>query len=300
MYKGILYLLLATFTFSLVNLGVKLLSGPNDFLPGVQSYPVHELVFFRSIISLSICITIIKMRKIPFFGNNKKWLFIRGLSGATGLFLFFMTIQELPMAIATIVQYLSPVFTIILAIFLLNEKVKWIQWLFFAISLSGIFIIGLDSDDTGTITIGWLIVGIISALFSGLAYNAIMKCRDTDAPITVVMYFPLIAAPIMLIACFIYGFILPKGIEWIVLLLIGILTQIAQVCMTRAFNADSASTVAPLKYIGSIYAVLIGFFIFDETVGLYAGVGMTLIILGVLLNTWFKKRKSAVLVNAPN
>jgi len=291
LYKGVLYLLLATFTFSLVNLGVKLLSGPTHYFPTVQEFPVYELVFFRSIISLSICVTIVKMRKIPFFGNNKKWLIVRGFCGATGLFLFFMTIQELPMAIATIVQYLSPVFTIIIAIFLLNEKVKWIQWIFFAVSLSGIFVIGLDSDETGTITIGWLLLGIVSSLFSGMAYNAIMKCRDTDEPITVVMYFPLIAAPITLVACFIYGFVMPIGIEWIILLLIGILTQIAQVCMTRAFNADSASTVAPLKYIGSIYAVLIGFFIFDETVGFFAGVGMTLIILGVVLNTWFKKRK---------
>ena len=174
LYKGVLYLLLATFTFSLVNLGVKLLSGPTKFFPDVQEFPVYELVFFRSIISLSICITIVKMRKIPFLGNNKLWLFIRGFCGATGLFLFFMTIQELPMAIATIVQYLSPVFTIIIAIFLLNEKVKWIQWLFFAVSLSGIFVIGFDSDDTGKITVGWLMIGIISSLFSGMAYNAIM------------------------------------------------------------------------------------------------------------------------------
>lgn len=290
-YKGVLYLLAATFTFSLVNFGVKLLSGPNWILPEAQVYPVHELVFFRSLITLFICFTVIKMKGIPFFGNNKPWLIIRGASGATGLFLFFMTLQNLPLAVATTVQYLSPVFTIVLAIFLLKENVKPIQWLFFAVSLVGVIIIGYEPAEGEEIKTGWLIVGVISALFSGLAYNAIMKCRNTDEAITVVMYFPLIATPITLVWCIFGGFIMPVGKEWIVIVLIGILTQIAQVCMTRAFNADSASTVAPLKYIGAIYASLMGFFFFDETIGMIAGLGISLIIVGVLLNTWFKKRK---------
>lgn len=260
MYKGVLYLLAATFTFSLVNLGVKLLSHANDVIPGMQEYPVHELVFFRSIISLSICLTIVKMRGLPLFGNNHPWLVIRGISGATALFLFFMTIQNMPLAVATTVQYLSPVFTIILAIFLLKETVKPVQWLFFLISLAGVFIIGYDPADERGISIGWLVLGLISALFSGLAYNAIMRCRNTDAPITVVMYFPLVSTPVTLVMCLSMGFIMPQGIEWVLLLFIGILTQIAQVCMTRAFNADTASTVAPLKYLGSVYAALMGFF----------------------------------------
>jgi len=292
MYKGILYLLAATFTFSLVNLGVKLLSHSNDLFPGMQEYPVHELVFFRSIISLSICLTVVRMRKIPILGNNRRWLLIRGISGATGLFLFFTTIQNIPLAIATTVQYLSPVFTIILAVFLLKETVKPVQWFFFVISLSGVFIIGYNPTSGGTeIGFGWLIIGIISALFSGLAYNAIMKCRDTDHPVTVVMYFPLVSTPVTLLMCLSMGFIVPQGIEWILLLSVGILTQIAQVCMTRAFNADTASTVAPLKYLGSIYASLMGLFIFGETLGFYSILGICLIIIGVLLNTWFKKRR---------
>lgn len=123
MYRGILYLILATLLFSLVNLGVKFLDKPTFLNPNPQNFPVYELVFFRSLIALAISITVVKIRKIPLLGNNKKWLVIRGLSGATALYLFFITIQNLPFAIATAVQYLSPVFTVIIAIFLLKEKV---------------------------------------------------------------------------------------------------------------------------------------------------------------------------------
>src|SRR5690606_21747805 len=61
---------------------------------------------------------------IPFFGNNKNWLLLRGVAGMTALFLFFYTLQNMPLASATTIQYLSPVFTVILAIFINRERVK--------------------------------------------------------------------------------------------------------------------------------------------------------------------------------
>lgn len=282
-------MLAATLTFSLVNLCVKLLNEPSFLFPETRTYPVHELVFFRSVISLSICLVVVRMKKLPLFGNNHLWLITRGLFGSTGLFLFFMTIQHLPLAIATTVQYLSPVFTVVVAIYLLNEKVKWLQWIFFIISMSGIFVLGYDSSENADVSFWWILVGVISAFFSGVAYNAIMKCRDTEAPITVVMYFPLVAVPITGIWCIAGDFIIPQGNEWFLILAMGVLTQVAQVCMTRAFLAESASVVAPLKYVGAVYASFLGYFIFDERLNGWAVGGIVLIVAGVLLNTWYKK-----------
>ncbi len=286
-------MLLSSLSFALVNICVKLLANNNGIIPDLQEYPVHELVLFRSIISLSICIVIIRYKKIPFFGNNKKWLILRGVFGVTSLTMFFITLKNLPIAIATVIQYLSPLFTVIFAMYFLKEKVKPIQWIFFLIALGGVWIIGYARDSNIEFDLVWFFVGIGSAIISGLAYNSIMMCRKTDEPITVVMYFPLIATPVMIIACFFYGFIIPQGIEWLILLLIGIITQIAQVTMTRAFHSDAAARITPVKYIGAIYAVLIGLFIFDETLGLYSSLGISLILIGVLLNTFLKTLRKA-------
>lgn len=285
-------MLLSSFSFALVNLLVKIFTDRKDAFPEIQNYPEFELVFFRCIISLVICIAIIRAKKIPFFGVNKKWLFIRGLAGSIGLTLFFYTLSNLPMAIATIIQYSSPIFTIIFAIYLNNQKVKPIQWLFFAVAMTGIIVIGVGKIDKVPIDPTWIVVGLISAVFSGIAYNAIIKCTNTDEPVTVVMYFPLVAAPITLILLLTTGYVVPQGIEWLLLLLIGILTQIAQVSMTRAFNSESAAKVTPIKYIGAIYAVSIGFFVFDETLSLNATIGIILVLIGVLLNTFFKNLKA--------
>jgi len=284
-------MLLSSFSFALVNLLVKILSDHDNMFPGIQNYPVFELVLFRCLITLTVCIAIIKARKIPFFGVNKQWLFVRGLAGSIGLTLFFFTLTNIPMAIATIIQYLSPIFTIIFAIFLNKQKVNPIQWFFFFLAMIGIFVLSLSDNKGVPIDPIWVILGVISAVFSGIAYNAIIKCTNTDQPITVVMYFPLVATPIVFILTLIDGYIIPVGIEWLLLLLIGILTQIAQVAMTRAFNADSASRVSPIKYVGAIYAVSIGYFIFDEALSLFAILGISLILIGVLLNTFFKNLK---------
>ncbi|PZE17345.1 EamA/RhaT family transporter [Putridiphycobacter roseus] len=291
-------MLLSSMCFAIVNLFVKLLTNANGLFENFQKFPPYEIVLFRSIISLSICIYIIRRKNIPFFGNNKKWLIIRGIFGATALTMFFYTLQNLPIAIATTVQYLSPLFTILFAIPLQGEKVKPIQWLFFLLSLSGVFIIGLTKS-TGSIAFNplWLLLGLISAVFSGVAYNAIMKCKTTDAPITVVMYFPLIATPVMLVLCIFNGFTMPRGIEWLVILIIGIFTQFAQVLMTKAFHHEKAAKVTPIKYIGAIYAIGIGFFVFNETLSLAVFLGIAFILIGVLLNSFLKFKWSEIRQN---
>jgi drug/metabolite transporter (DMT)-like permease len=282
-------------SFSFVNLLVKILTNSNGIFGSIQDYPPYEIVFFRSVISLSICFYIIKQKKIPFFGNNKIWLLIRGIFGVTALTLFFYTLKNLPIAVATIVQYLSPIFTVIFAIFLLKQKVKPIQWIFFLIAILGVYIIGYDKaigSNAFSVEVNplWVLLGVLSAVFSGIAYNAIMKCRTTDEPITVVMYFPLIATPIMIVIMLIKGYVIPQGIEWAILFLIGIFTQFAQVFMTKSFHSEDASKVTPIKYIGAVYAVCIGFFIFDEKLSQVVSIGITLILLGVLLNTFLVKK----------
>lgn len=284
-------MLISSISFAFVNLLVKVLTNSSGVFPSIQDYPPYEIVFFRSIISLTICFYIIKQKKIPFFGYNKKWLTIRGVFGATALTIFFYTIKHLPIAVATTVQYLSPIFTVLFAIYLLNQKVKPIQWLFFIISLIGVALIGFGKNTglASEIDSFWVVMGVISAVFSGVAYNAIMKCRTTDDPITVVMYFPLIATPIMIIIMVINGFVIPMGLEWGVLLLIGVFTQVAQIFMTKSFHEEDASKITPFKYLGAIYAVCIGVFIFDENLSLIVYLGIALILTGVLLNTFLKR-----------
>ena len=296
MNKGILYMILSGLSFFVVNFFVKILgTQDNHFLfDGLQHYPAHELVLARSIVSFSISLAIIKYRKIPVFGNNKKWLLVRAISGTLALTLFFNTIHYLPFAIATTIQYLAPIFTVLFAMILLKEKVKQLQWLFIVLSFIGVSLIALDRSfaiktNEYDISFLWLGLGILSSVFSGIAYTAIMKLRTTDSPITIVFYFPMIAIPLMTLMC-LFDFTFPNGIEWLILLIIGIFTQIAQILLTKALHLGSASTITPFQYLGAIYTFLAGYLVFGETLSILVDIGILLAVSGVIVNAILRRR----------
>jgi drug/metabolite transporter (DMT)-like permease len=234
---------------------------------------------------LAICVFWSKRLGLNLFGHNRKWLLIRGFAGMTALFLFFVTIKQMPLASATTIQYMSPVFTVLLATQMMGEKVRPIQWLFFVIAFGGILMIKGFDERVSYLYLG---IGLASAFISGIAYNAIMKCRTTDHPITVVMYFPLIATPIMGTACVTVDWVMPEGYEWLILLGLGVFTQIAQIYMTKALHADHSTTIMPFKYIGVIYALMIGFFFFDERLPWLSIGGILIVLLAVIANTIVK------------
>jgi len=274
MNKSILYIVISTACFAVVNFLVKFL----------DTIPTSEIVFFRSVITLVITFSMVLKLGLPVFGNNKKWLLVRGIAGATSLTIFFYTLKEIPMATATTIQYLSPFFTVVIAIYLLNEKVKKIQWFWFAVAFAGVVMIkGFDDR----VSWSWLGLGILSAFLSAIAYNAIMKCRNTDHPYTIVMAFPLVAAPVTGIWAS-TEWVNPVGQEWMIILIIGLFTQVAQVFMIRALNTGTPAVVTPFKYLGVIYALFLGYFFFDETFTALSLMGMGLVLTGVILNSFTK------------
>lgn len=295
MIKGIVYIILSGMAFFVVNFFVKMLGNPeNTVIAGLQKYPAHELVFFRSLVSFSISAAIIKYRGLPILGNNKKWLLLRGTAGMLALTIFFFTLHKLPLAIASTLQYLSPIFTVLIASRLFSEKVSRIQYFSSLIAFSGVIFIGFNglmgsfSDQKPDLF--WMSMGVLSAMLSGIAYNAISKLKKTEETINIVIYFPMLALPLTGIWC-LFDFTFPRGIEWLILLTIGIFTQIAQVLMTRAFLSTNTAIVAPFQYIGAVYALLSGWFVFNEKLELASLIGVCLVVFGVIFGTLFRAGK---------
>ena len=274
MSKGVGFMLLATFFFSVMNVCVKL-------LPHI---PPAEIVFFRSVISFVISLSILKVGKVPIWGNNKKILILRGLAGSLSLILYFQLIQDIPLASATTILFLAPIFTTIIGIFFVKEKVYGLQWIFITLAFAGILVIkGFDMR----IGILYLVLGIAASLFSGLAHNCIRKLNTSEHPLVIIFYFPLITLPFTGIWS-VFKWVQPHQWDWLYLLLVGLLTQAAQYFMTRSYQFEEISKVAGLRYLGIIYAITFGYFVFDETYGIWVYIGMTLTILGVVLNIWYK------------
>ncbi|WP_299825840.1 DMT family transporter [uncultured Pontibacter sp.] len=274
--KGVRHMMLSTFFFALMNVCVK----------EVSHIPAVEVILFRSGVSLVMSWAMLKRQNVSVIGTHHGLLITRGVAGAAALILFFTTLQHIPLATAVTIQYLSPIFTTILGVFIVKEKVKPWQWVFFLISFVGILVIeGVDVR----ISPLYLGLGVASALFAGIAYNMIRKLNTREHPLVIVFYFPLVALPVTgLYSAF--NWVQPEGWDWGILILVGVLTQLAQYYMTMAYQTEELSKVATLNYIGIIYALFFGFIFFDETFSVWSYAGMALVLVGVVLNVSYKNR----------
>jgi drug/metabolite transporter (DMT)-like permease len=275
--QGARYMLLSTLFFALMNVCVKLLA----------HLPALEIILFRSVISVGISYITLRALDIRPWGSNHFFLIARGVTGALSLILYFFTLQKMPLATAVTIQYLAPIFTAVLGIFIVKEKVKAWQWAFFLLSFAGVLVI--EGVDTRVDPL-YLIIGVASAVFSGFSYNSIRRLKDREHPLVVVFYFPMVALPISAVYC-LFHWVTPHGLDWLWLGLAGLFAQGTQVCMTKAYQAEKLSSVANLNYVGIVYALGLGFVLFGETFRPEVYLGMSLVLVGVVLNTWYVRRQ---------
>src|ERR1044071_2258040 len=163
---------LSTLAFSIANILVK----------QVSHIPPIEAIFFRCTLATALCFIGLNRKHADWKGSNRKMLLLRGLFGTAALYLFFTTIQHIPLASAMTLQYLSPIFTSILAIFLLNEPVRAMQWLCYAVAFGGALLI--ERFDT-RVSLFFAVLGIASAFCSGMAYNLVRSMRGREDPLTI-------------------------------------------------------------------------------------------------------------------
>lgn len=276
--KAIKYMLFSTLAFACMNVIVKQLTNIN----------AYQIVFFRSAGSLFFTFGYLIRNKIPMMGNNKLLLILRGLVGVTSMTLFFMSIKYLPVGTAVSLRYLAPIFAAAFAILFLREKVAPLRWLFFIVAFTGVVILkGFDSqvDSYG------LMLVLIASVFSGLVYVVISKIGKGDHPVVIVNYFMVIATLVGGVLT-IGNWTNPIGIEWPLLLSLGIVGYVGQVYMTKAFQIASTSHVAPLKYIEVVFTLLLGIFLFGEVYTFWSLLGIAMIIGGLVLNVVYKGNKN--------
>ena len=251
------------------------------FVKLLKDLPVHEIIFFRAFFAFIFCLFFMLKNKLKIFGTNKKLLFLRGFFGTLALFCFFSTIHHMPLANASVIHYLSPLFTSFFSIFFLKEKLKPIQWSFFILSFIGIFLIkGFDER----VPLLYFTLGVVSALFAGLAYNCIGKLKQSEHPLVIIFYFPLVTLP-FITPYTIMNWVDPLPLQWLYLLGVGICVQIAQYFMTLAYQVGKVSSLSLYNNLGPLFAVFFGLIIFNESLLLIQFFGISLVLLGVYLNT---------------
>ena len=260
----------ATIFFMVVKIFVKM-------LPHI---PPMEIVFFRCLISFLITYYLLKRKGHNILGTNRSLLMMRGIFGTIGLYCYFVILQEIPLATASTLIYFTPLFTSLVGVFLLREKMSIIQWILLLIAFFGIILIqGFDSR----VNIFYLLIGLGGSLCAAFAYSIIRYLRDKEHSLVLMIYFPMIAFPIGGLIS-IFNWVQPNLIDIFLLILIGVFTQFAQYFMTKAFQSEKVSKVSIVSYSELVFVLLIGNIFFDEKFEFLVYLGMILVTFGVVFN----------------
>lgn len=282
---GARYMLLSALAFAVMSAFVK--------LAGQQGIPVLEIIAARALVSLVISYLDVRRKGIPVFGSHRLLLFARGLVGFVSLTGVFYSLVHLPIAEASVLQYLHPMFTALLALVLLRERPTAATLACIALSFSGLlvmvrpgFLFGGLSASYDTLAVA---IAIAGAFGSGLAYTIVRRLSSVEDPSVIVMYFPLVCLPATVLLGW-DDFVMPGGWTWLTLIMVGIFTQVGQVSLTRAMQTETASRAGSFSYSQVLFATLLGLWVFGEIPGPWTLAGASLIMLGTLVNILWKPR----------
>lgn len=276
---GMRYMILSAIGFSLMAVCVKFASQ--------EGIPVLEIVAARAFISLILSYADIRYKGIPAFGQQKGFLFLRGFVGTFALICVYYAITHLPLAEATVLQYLYPIFTAVLALFFLKEHIHWHLIASIGLSFIGVlcvvrpaFLFGDTAQDLSYLAI---LAGVVGAIGSSFAYVLVRKLNQTEDSSVIIFYFPLIALPVSL---YLLGetYVVPNWTACIFLVLVGIFTQVGQVGLTKAMKTETASRATAFSYLQVVFAALFGWALFQEVPSSEFFLGALFIMLGVWVN----------------
>jgi len=256
--------------------------------------PSQEIVLARAAVSLVLSFALLRRAHIPMLGHARGLLLLRGVFGFLGLSCVFAAVTRLPLAEATVLQYMHPTFTALLAWLFLREPAGPAVALASAVSLLGVAIVtqpawlvdalsftGADVAAVGALDPLAVGLGLAGAFFSAAAYVTIRRLARTEHPLVIVLYFPLVTLPATL-PTVLRDLVWPTPIEWLGLLAVGAAAQAGQVWLTRGLSTLPAARGTALSYVQVVFAALLGVLFFAEPVRASTLLGALLVIGGTL------------------
>ena len=246
----------------------------------VTDHSVSQALFVRSIFSLA-AIAFLVHREGGWQAArwNSLWAqLICGVPLVASVFLFIWSLSFIPIAVATIIFYLSPLFVTALAP-LLGERVGWRRWAAVVIGFAGAVLV---IEPTGGGFTWMYVVPVAAALTLALRDLAARKIVAGESSLSILVF-----STLTLMAA-----TLPPAIaqwtafsiaDYVLLAFSGLCFGISLFLLTEAFRYADASVVSPVKYSGVAVAAALGYFVWGDVPSLPALAGAVLIIASVLM-----------------
>ena len=275
--RGAIYIVAGAFAFSVMTSFVKVAG---------ERLPSQEIVAARAAVSLVLSWWLVRRAGLSPWGTHRRLLFFRGFLGYVALSCVFHSIAVMPLADATVIQYLYPLFTALLAAVFLGERPNVRIAVAGFASLAGIVLVAKPSFLFGDVAhapaLADVLIAVAGALATALAYVGVKRLTELEHPLVIVFYFPLVTLPAT-IPSLVQSVVMPQGIEWLALLGVGVATQAGQVWFTRGLREETATTATALTYMQVVFATAWGAMFFGETPDPLTLAGALLVVSGAFL-----------------
>lgn len=260
--------------------------------------PAGEVVFFRSFFAIPVIVAWLAMRQelsTGFRAKNPIGHVWRGLMGTLAMGLGFAGLGYLPLPEVTAIGYTAPLLVVVFAAMFLGEEVRLFRLGSVALGLTGVLIVlsprlSTLSGDAATHREAFgatLVLG--GAIFAALAQVFVRKLVMSENTSAIVFWFSL-TATVLSFATLPFGWVVPTAGETAMLIGTGLMGGVGQILLTSSYREADASLVAPFDYASMLFALLIGYFVFNEvpTWTMLGGAG--LVIAAGILIIWRERK----------
>ncbi|MDG2055951.1 MAG: DMT family transporter [Tateyamaria sp.] len=257
--------------------------GTDQFGPAIHPFQIVFGRFLFAFLAFSIAVAILRPTlQRPHLGLH----LARTLGGWAGLTLMFASVAYIPLADATAISFINPVFGMIFAIPFLGERVgKW-RWLAAGISLIGAMILLRPTPDSFQPA---ALLALAAAVILGAELNVIKKLTSRENLFSILFVNNAIGVGIAGVAV-IWVWQAPMPTQWVLMATLGVAMAVAQTCFVNAMARADASFVAPFSYGTLIFAALYDVVFYDVIPDHVTLLGAAIIILGALLLAWREGR----------
>ncbi|MDG1183865.1 MAG: DMT family transporter [Tateyamaria sp.] len=257
--------------------------GTDQFGPAIHPFQIVFGRFLFAFLAFSIAVAILRPTlQRPHLGLH----LARTIGGWAGLTLMFASVAYIPLADATAISFINPVFGMIFAIPFLGERVgKW-RWLAAGISLIGAMILLRPTPDSFQPA---ALLALAAAVILGAELNVIKKLTSRENLFSILFVNNAIGVGIAGVAV-IWVWQAPMPTQWVLMATLGVAMAVAQTCFVNAMARADASFVAPFSYGTLIFAALYDVVFYDVIPDHVTLLGAAIIILGALLLAWREGR----------
>ena len=246
-----------------------------------------QIMFIRYVSGTLTVLFIIKARKEPLSelrSNTPRFHLYRSFCGSMGGICIVHASAISPIADVTAIGLTDGLLTVVLSIIFLRERLENHQLIGASLCCLGAVIVVYGASDsellvrfsTGLLLalLGALLVSIESVLIKILTFN--------EKPLAILLYVNFFSMLLTAVpGIYHWSALSLEQITFFVLL--GPIAIFAQYCWVVAYSLEDVAVVTPINYLWIVFAAILGYLVFDETLGVYTLLGSVLITLGGII-----------------